>query len=229
MAGVDPDATFRRARTEEQREVRRRAILDAAAAMLAEMPVAELSLNELSRRVGLAKSNVLRYFESREAVLLELLDEGWERWLSDVTERMAGVRSSGRRSTRIDASAQLLAATLGDHPVVCTLMASSAGVLEHNVSPTLVAGYKVGAIQHTRRLADLARSAVPELDESGAYRFASYVFVAVAGLWPIARPSPAVRIAARDPALSTVIVPFVASMAQLLAVLLRGLTSPANT
>ena len=30
------------------------------------MPVAELSLNELSRRVGLAKSNVLRYFESRE-------------------------------------------------------------------------------------------------------------------------------------------------------------------
>jgi hypothetical protein len=43
-----------------------------AAAMLREMPVAELSLNELSRRVGLAKSNVLRYFETREAVLLEL-------------------------------------------------------------------------------------------------------------------------------------------------------------
>ena len=42
--------------------------------MLAEMPVAEVTLNELSRRAGLAKSNVLRYFESREAVLLELLD-----------------------------------------------------------------------------------------------------------------------------------------------------------
>src|SRR6185295_16951299 len=49
-------------------------ILDTAAAMLEEMPVSELSLNELSRRVGLAKSNVLRYFDSREAVLLELLD-----------------------------------------------------------------------------------------------------------------------------------------------------------
>lgn len=36
--------------------------------MLSEMPVAKLSLNELSRRIGLAKSNVLRYFESREAV-----------------------------------------------------------------------------------------------------------------------------------------------------------------
>src|SRR5215212_6142162 len=73
--------TFRRARNEEQREVRRQAILSTAEAMLAEMPVAALSLNELSRRVGLAKSNVLRYFESREAVLLELLDTAWREWL----------------------------------------------------------------------------------------------------------------------------------------------------
>jgi AcrR family transcriptional regulator len=64
--------TLQRARSDEQREVRRRAILDAAAAMLDEMRWRRVSLNELSRRVGLAKSNVLRYFESREAVLFEL-------------------------------------------------------------------------------------------------------------------------------------------------------------
>ncbi|HEY4701584.1 MAG TPA: helix-turn-helix domain-containing protein, partial [Streptosporangiaceae bacterium] len=69
---------FQRARSAEQREVRRRAILDTAAAMLAEMTVAEVTLNELSRRVGLAKSNVLRYFESREAVLLDLLGSEWQ-------------------------------------------------------------------------------------------------------------------------------------------------------
>src|SRR2546429_10012855 len=73
---------FRRARSDEQREIRRQAILRVAAGMVAEMPVAELSLNELSRRVGLAKSNVLRYFESREAVLLELLDNAWRDWLA---------------------------------------------------------------------------------------------------------------------------------------------------
>ena len=36
--------------------------------MLTEKGVAEISLRELSNRVGLAKSNVLRYFDSREAV-----------------------------------------------------------------------------------------------------------------------------------------------------------------
>src|SRR3569833_320077 len=73
--------TFQRARSAEQREERRRTILDTALAMLDEMPVADVTLNELSRRVGLAKSNVLRYFESREAVLLELLARALREWL----------------------------------------------------------------------------------------------------------------------------------------------------
>ena len=85
-AGV---AMFQRARSEEQREARRQAILGAAAAMLAEMPVAEVTLNELSRRAGLAKSNVLRYFESREAVLLELLDSAWQDWLVQLEKELA--------------------------------------------------------------------------------------------------------------------------------------------
>ncbi|MGW3960665.1 TetR/AcrR family transcriptional regulator [Amycolatopsis sp. NPDC005003] len=79
-------ATFQRARSAEQREERRRTILG----MLDEMPVAEVTLNELSRRVGLAKSNVLRYFESREAVLLELLDRALGTWLAEVAVELAG-------------------------------------------------------------------------------------------------------------------------------------------
>src|SRR5437588_11171019 len=81
--------SFKRARSEEQRTQRRQVILDTAATMLSEMPVAEVSLNELSRRVGLAKSNVLRYFESREAVLLELLEQALRSWLAEVTDELA--------------------------------------------------------------------------------------------------------------------------------------------
>jgi len=66
-----------------------------------EMPVADLSLNELSRRVGLAKSNVLRYFESREAVLLELLDSAWRDWLARLAEALPErVDATASASTR---------------------------------------------------------------------------------------------------------------------------------
>ena len=54
---------------------RRTAIMAVARDMLAEKNVGDISLRELSDRVGLAKSNVLRYFDSREAIFLEVLDE----------------------------------------------------------------------------------------------------------------------------------------------------------
>ena len=57
---------------------RRTAIMAVARDMLAERNVGDISLRELSDRVGLAKSNVLRYFDSREAIFLEVLDEEFD-------------------------------------------------------------------------------------------------------------------------------------------------------
>jgi AcrR family transcriptional regulator len=142
-----PMTTFQRARSEEQREVRRRAILDTAAAMLAEMPVAEVTLNELSRRVGLAKSNVLRYFESREAVLLELLDSAWQEWLTGLEAGLGGaIDAAALPAERGDQLAAALAASLAARPVLCDLLSAQAAVLERNVSPQVAAAYKRAAL-----------------------------------------------------------------------------------
>ena len=122
---------FQRARNEEQREARRRAILGAAAAMLAEMPVAQVTLNELSRRAGLAKSNVLRYFESREAVLLDLLDSAWQDWLVQLEADLAeAVDTSAPLPARADQLAAAVAASLGSRPMLCDLISAQAAVLE---------------------------------------------------------------------------------------------------
>ena len=81
--------TFQRARSEQAREIRRQAILDTAAQMLTEMPASDITLNELSRRSRLAKSGFLKYFESREAVLLELLDRAWKQWTAEIADELA--------------------------------------------------------------------------------------------------------------------------------------------
>src|SRR3954453_19151530 len=92
--------TFQRARSEEQREIRRRAILETTSAMLDEMPVAQVTLNELSRRVGLAKTAVLRYFESREAGLLDLMDHRTTIWLSELDQQLADGVDPGRSAVQ---------------------------------------------------------------------------------------------------------------------------------
>ena len=153
---------FQRARSEEQREARRQAILGAAAAMLAEMPVAEVTLNELSRRAGLAKSNVLRYFESREAVLLELLDSAWQDWLAQLDAELAGAVVAGDPvASRADQLAAAVAASLAARPMLCDLISAQAAVLERNVSPQVAAQYKRASIAGISALGALLLRSVP--------------------------------------------------------------------
>ncbi|HEX3826001.1 MAG TPA: TetR family transcriptional regulator [Sporichthyaceae bacterium] len=155
--------TFQRARSDEQREVRRRVILDTAAAMLREMPAAELSLNELSRRVGLAKSNVLRYFESREAVLLELLEHEIHGWVDDVAAELAAEDRRGPVAERADRLAAVLATTLQHRPVLCDLVAAQPAVLEHNTSVETVLRFKRSTRDHLAAVTTSARQLLPEL------------------------------------------------------------------
>jgi AcrR family transcriptional regulator len=216
---------FQRARSEEQREARRQAILGAAAAMLAEMPVAEVTLNELSRRAGLAKSNVLRYFESREAVLLELLDSAWQDWLAQLDAELAGAVVAGDPvASRADQLAAAVAASLAARPMLCDLISAQAAVLERNVSPQVAAQYKRASIAGISALGALLLRSVPELGEPDAFRLAGAAVMTTAAVWPHTQPSAAMLAAyAADPALAAMRLDFTATLREVLEVLTAGL------
>lgn len=218
---------FQRARSDEQREVRRRAILDAAAAMLVEMPVAQVSLNELSRRVGLAKSNVLRYFESREAVLLELLDGEWQDWLADLPAATA-VDADAPVGPRGEQLAAALAGSLAGRPVLCDLLGAQAAVLERNVSPEVAARYKRAAMADVDALGGIVRRAVPELG-AAAPRFAAAAVLVTGAIWTHTQPSAAMLEAyAASPELAAMRLDFTATLCEVLATLLAGVLARAR-
>ena len=219
-----PAVTFQRARNEEQRAARRQAILRSAEAMLAEMPVAALSLNELSRRVGLAKSNVLRYFESREAVLLELLDAAWREWLDALAVELSPGDAAVLVDERIEQVAAVLARTLVDRPMLCELGSASAAVLERNVSAEVAARFKRAAQADTIGLGRLVQGVVPELGDDAAVRFGAATVLVAGSLWAYSRPSPAMLAAYdADPELAAMRMDFEAAVRDLLATLLAGL------
>jgi AcrR family transcriptional regulator len=186
---------FQRARRPEQVAARRAAILAAAAEMLRERQVQDISLRELADRVGLAKSNVLRYFDSREAIFLEVLDRTWTAWLDGLTLDPGRARAGYARETRV---ATAIAASLTAEPLLCDLFSAMAAVLERNISLDVARDFKTRFTASTARLAALVRAAVPALDEPAATHFASAVVVLVAGLWPYANPTEVVATAAAE-------------------------------
>jgi AcrR family transcriptional regulator len=218
-------AVFQRARSEQQRQERRMAILAAAAAMLTEMPVAEVTLNELSRRAGLAKSNVLRYFESREAVLLELLDSAWRDWLVQLDRDLAGaVDPAVALTVRADRLAATVASSLATQPKLCDLISAQAAVLEHNVSPDVAAQYKRASMAAITALGGLMLRCVPELGEADAFRLAGAAVMMTAALWPHTQPSAAMLAAYEaDPALAALRLDFTSTVREAIQIMTAGL------
>jgi AcrR family transcriptional regulator len=214
--------TFQRARSEEQREVRRRAILDTAATMLGEMTVAQLSLNELSRRVGLAKSNVLRYFDSREAVLLELLERATREWLESLQPSLPGI--TGTVTERRESLAALLASSLAARPVLGDLLGAQAAVLERNVSPAVAARFKRSLLELGGVFTAEVREVLPELDQGRAQSFVAAVMLLTGGVWSFGQPSAAMSAAYEaDPELAAMRMDVEPTLRDLFATMLAGL------
>lgn len=216
--------TFQRARSEEQRRIRRQTILDTTAAMLDEMPVSELSLNELSRRVGLAKSNVLRYFESREAILLELLDQSFNRWTGRLPADLeAAIDPRAPAWDRGDQLAAVLTRSLAHQSVLCDLLSAQAGVLEHNVSTDVAVRYKKAALAGISTLAEIVRRHLPELDETTAWLLSGQTIILIGTVWTHTRPSPSVLAAYEaDPTLACMRMDFATALEQSLATYITG-------
>ncbi|MFD0363418.1 TetR family transcriptional regulator [Nocardia sp. GCM10030253] len=218
-------AEFQRARSEEQREARRRAILDTAAAMLAEMPVADVGLNGLARRVGLAKSNVLRYFDSREAVLLELLDVSYRDWVAVLAKLLTD--TDGDLPTRCHRLVDAIVASLAADPVLCDLFSSQAAVLERNISPEVAARFKRAALVTTADLAAVVARQVPEFGPDGATKFCAVALLSAGSLWTHTNPSAAMLAAYEQHSdLAAARLDFVENLTEWLTILIRGLLAP---
>ncbi len=216
--------TFQRARSEEQRTARRQAILTTAAEMLAELPVAQLSLNELSRRVGLAKSNVLNYFESREAILLELLDAELQTWIRQLDDELtATVDPKATADVRAGRLADAIVTTLAARPMLCTLIATQASVLEHNISVEVALTFKRSAVASFGSIRKLVLRSVPELGEQGTTRFVASTAMLIGTVWISSHPAASILAAYEaDPTTAIFRTDFAPGLRDALQTLLTG-------
>jgi AcrR family transcriptional regulator len=215
---------FQRARRPEHKEERREAILAAARELAGERPVREISLGDIARRVGLAKSNLLRYFESREDVFLRLLLREWDSWRVSLTERL---RSGGATADHV---ATTIARTIAERPLFCDLISEMSAVLERNVSVAAVQAFKSQSLDLTDDLGAAVAERMPDLDGQYGRETIAAALIITAGLWPIANPAPHVTaMYAEDPALTRAHVDFEDRLQELLSALITGFLKTAVT
>jgi AcrR family transcriptional regulator len=211
--------SFQRARKPDEKAHRQKSILDAAADLFEIEGLDGVSLNAVARKAGVAKSNLYRYFESREAIFLALLHEDQMACVAAFEEGLAqlsgtiDVRAVARVFTRVVAAA----------PRFCALQTALSTVLEQNISEEAAADYKRGVLRVGLRLANALRAALPSFPAHAIGPFSRYVHAMIAGLYPLANPAPAVARALRDPQLAVFRSDFSEDMEAMLVAVLTSL------
>lgn len=205
---------FMRARRPEHKQQRRAAILGAARQLAIECGVNNVSLGGVAAAVGLAKSNVVRYFGTREEIYLELAAECWRDWRDEVRRRL------GAGDDVVDT----LAETLEARPLFCDLLSHSATSLEHNVSVPAARDYKSVMVQVMGELGAAVARVHPSLTDSEGRQLVAAAAGLVSAIYPAANPpATLVEVYAESPELAASCPRFLPTMKRLLAAIAAGL------
>lgn len=216
---VTTPETFQRARRPEQKQHREQAILSAARELALQDGVRNVSLADIAARVGIHKSALLRYFETREQIFLELTAQAWRDWAKALH---AGLDTADTGSAEL--VADVFARSFSDRPLLCDLIAHTPLNLERNVSTEAVRRYKLTSLGMVNEAAALVHEVLPELTLAECTEFVATLASLAGSLWQIANPPPALaELYTSDPALAQACVDLTPRIRRTAQILLAGL------
>lgn len=209
---------FLRARQPEQKEQRREQILAATALLLDRDGFDKVSLNAIARESKTAKSNVYRYFESREDIFLQLLKEDWIAWIDRTEEELKPYHGSND----CDAVAKVVTQAICESERMCQLISVLASVLENNLSEKSLYAFKIESVQLGMRLLGNMNAALPNIHSDKLMPAVQGLFALIAGLWPLGNPSPLVEKVMERPELAPFKMEFKVALGHSIQLMLRG-------
>jgi len=212
----DRDTAFLRARSPEAKAARERAILDAARELGRERGTRAVTLTDVAEAVGMHKSAMLRYFETREEIFLRLTAEGWREWTPALCARLTTA------STPDDVAAAF-ASTLAARGAFCDLLSQAPLNLERNVSVEAVRAFKLTTGESLARIADAVQAALPGVSPDAARDLVAAATSLAGTFWQISTPTPEIAELYRtDPRLGHALIDLEPRLQRILATYLRG-------
>jgi AcrR family transcriptional regulator len=216
--------SFQRARRPEHKQQRQDAILGAARQLALEKGVRNVSLTDIADKVGIHKSALLRYFETREQIFLELTAEAWRGWARALHADLDGASPGSAALV-----AEVVARSFADRPLLCDLIPHTALNLERHVSVSAVRRYKLTSLGAIGDATGVVHRMLPDLTADECREFVRTMATLAGSLWQIANPPPALaQLYASDPELAQACVDLGPRLRRTAGIILAGLV-PSRT
>ena len=177
------DKGWQRARSGEQIEVRVNQILEAAAELFRHTAYEDVTMMKIADAAGFTRSNLYRYFRTREEIFLALYMADSRRWTGDVD------RTFRRRMNR-DEFITTWMTILGRHQRFVELTPLLNMSLERNASREVLKETKLTMAAFSSQLIPIIQRALPDLSRSGVLEFLQTNLFLIAGTWPAGHRTP---------------------------------------
>src|ERR1700722_1838038 len=213
---------FQRARSAPAKQQRESAILTAARVLGTERGIRQITLTDIGAAIGLHKSGLLRYFETREEIFLRLTADGWREWS---TALRAELEKLGELATATPATvAGAFARTLAARGLFCDLLAQAPLNLERHVSLAAVRAFKLVTLTEVDAIVAAVRLLLPGLTERDGIDLIAAATAMSGAFWRGAPPAPEVAALYRsDPTLAPAVVDVEPRVSRLLTATLAGM------
>lgn len=214
-----------RARSVDDKEQRSEDILEAAESLALERGgVRFITLAPVTSKAGLHRTGLRRYYASKEELLLELAERGWQQWRDAVVQEVRGATNLSPRET-----ARVMASTIASLPVFCDLLTHVTLSLEGDVSIERARRYKLAAFNANDDIvAALGESSSMDTDQVNALLPAALAFAA--SFWQVAHPTPSLaELYQQVPAWGHAALDFEPRLRYLLEATAVGIASPVAT
>lgn len=212
-------AVRQRARSPEDKDLRRTQLIDAATQLFADADFDAVTVARVAERAGLAKGTAYLYFATKETLFLALVRAELAQWLKDLAQKLKRVRSNQPER----AVPQAIAKSVAGRPVLCRLLVLLHTVIEPKLDEATAREFKLYLRDLLGHAGSLIAAKIPGMPARDAATLVLQTHALVISLTQLASPAPVIqRVLAADASLQSMQIEFEPFLTQTLVALVRG-------
>lgn len=216
-----------RARSLEDKDLRRAQLVDAATRLFADSTFEAVTIARVAELAGVAKGTAYLYFATKEALFLELARAELTLWVQALTQKLKRMRSGSTTPSGAHQAAKTVPAAMArcaaERPVLGRLLVLLHSVIEPKIDEAAARDFKLYMRDLLTQASEAIALKIPGLSAQDAATLVLQMHALVISLSQLAHPPPVIaRVMAADPSLQSMQIDFEPFLADTLTMLVRG-------
>jgi AcrR family transcriptional regulator len=213
-----------RARSDQDKVARREQLLAVTAELWEEKNFNSITMNEVASRVQLAKGTTYLYFQTKEELLLALLERELQAWFLELAQKL-----QTKKIFTPTEFARLLTKSLVQRRSFARLLCIQSSILEHNISLERALEFKHFLLAQALSAATLIEARLEFLKRGEGIVLLQRINALIIGFYDLANPSQIIQATLEKPTMKPFRFDFSKQFQSTLETLLIGLETQRRT